>query len=160
MLYEVITYPVFIIFLIFAISLSVNKGFTEGDFDVFLNASKRLVAGEDIYSPPHFRNLQYYYSPLFAMLLAPATFFPDYIVKILWLVLNSFLIIRVWKLCSNHFDISSLTKKQYNLWMAISIILMLLPILLNFQALQMTIFMLWSRITSYNVCYTKLLRYC
>lgn len=52
-------------FLIIAIFLSVNKGLSEGDFDVYLNASERLIAGEDIYSPPHLNDLQYYYSPFF-----------------------------------------------------------------------------------------------
>jgi len=141
-------YPVFMFFLIIAIFLSVNKGLSEGDFDVYLNASERLIAGEDIYSPPHLNDLQYYYSPFFAMILAPTTFMPDSIVKILWLLLNSILIIRIWKLSSNHFDTSSLTIKKYNQWMAISIILMIMPVLLNFQALQMTIFMLWSIIES------------
>ncbi len=148
-------YPVFAVFLVFAIGLSVSKGFSEGDFDVFLNAAKRLVAGENIYSPPHFRNFQYYYSPLFAIILAPTTLIPSEIVKILWLLLNSYFIIRIWKLSSNHFDISSLTKKQYNLWMAVSIILMLTPILLNFQALQMTIFMLWSILESLHLFSNK-----
>ena len=54
----------FIIFLIFAAGLSVKEGLGGGDFDVYLDASRRLFAGENIYAPPHFNNLQYYYSPL------------------------------------------------------------------------------------------------
>ena len=141
-------HPVFTIFLIFGIGLSFIRGFSIGDFDVFLNASERLIAGENIYSPPHFYNLQYYYSPFFAILLVPATFISSAVIKVLWLFLNSILIMRIWDLSSKYFEISSLTKKKYNQWMAISIIFMLMPIYLNFLALQMTIFMLWSILES------------
>jgi hypothetical protein len=51
--------------------------------NIFYGAAQRLVSLENLYSKPYSAEgwqLYYYYSPLFATLLAPFTFLPQFVV--------------------------------------------------------------------------------
>ena len=53
------------------IALSIVSALDGGDFDVYLDAAIKLNNGDNIYAPPFIKGLQYFYSPLFALVLIP-----------------------------------------------------------------------------------------
>src|ERR1700685_3632205 len=74
------------------------------DFDVFLHAAAKLKDHQDIYQSPFIRGLQYFYSPLFALLLIPFSFLPYYIPECLWLILSCCCLCRIWILSGRYFN--------------------------------------------------------
>lgn len=65
------------------------------DFDIFFKSGERLLKGENIYGPPHYYNLKYFYSVLFAGLMALLQGMELQTVKLLWFLLNTALFLRV-----------------------------------------------------------------
>lgn len=118
------------------------------DFDVFLHAATKLKGNENIYHPPFVRNLQYFYSPLFATLLIPFSALPYWIPECIWLTFSCYCVYRSWILCTKYFNISFLTSKQYKIWVWLSLLFTLRFILDNFTQAQMSIFLLWATLES------------
>ena len=58
-----------------------------GDFDCYLQAARQLVNHQNIYKPPFVKDLQYFYSVLFALILSP---FGKhiFITEFIWLILS------------------------------------------------------------------------
>ena len=118
------------------------------DFDVFLHAAAKLKENENIYHPPFIRNLQYFYSPLFATILIPFSAFPYWITECIWLAFSCYCVYRSWVLCTRYFNISSFQPKQYKIWLWFSLFFTLRFILDNFTQVQMSIFLLWATLES------------
>ena len=106
---------IFIILIIFAVISSILTAMDGGDFDVFLDAANKLKDHSNIYSPPFVKGLQYYYSVFFAWFLMPFSN-QIFITEILWMLVSYLLLYRAFTLSLVYFDISSLTEKQYRLW--------------------------------------------
>jgi hypothetical protein len=130
----------FIVLMIFIYIKVADKN----DFEVFLDASVKLMKRENIYQPPFMYDLQYFYSPLFALILIPFTYLPFKFSCVLWLIFNTLLLIRTWKIFESYFDIQSFRKRTYYLWIAISFIIVARFIFYNYERVQMTIFLLWA----------------
>lgn len=118
------------------------------DFEVFVYAGHKIINGLNIYKPPFIQNLTYYYSPLFALLLAPVSSLPIIVPQLAWIICSYFFLYRIWILCTAYFDLSQLSTKQKQLWLGLSFFLALRFILFDLLCVQMTIFMLWATLQS------------
>jgi hypothetical protein len=118
------------------------------DFEVFVYAGGKLINGQNIYKPPFIQGLQYYYSPLFALLLAPFSSLPIIVPQILWIFLSYFLLYRTCILSTAYFDVSKFTAKQKLSWIIITSALSIRFILIDIGYVQMTIFLLWATLQS------------
>jgi hypothetical protein len=121
---------------------------TGHDFEVFVYAGGKLIHGQNIYTPPFIQNLQYYYSPLFALLLAPFSSLPILIPQLLWICLSYFLLYRIWILCAEYFDTTKFTYQQKLMWFIIALLLSIRFILIDIGYIQMTTFLLWATLQS------------
>ena len=118
-----------------------------GDFDVYLQAAQRLKKGENIYAPPFIRNLQYYYSVFFALLIIP--FCTNvFITEFIWVATSFILLLRIKKIIEGYFIIDALSKRQKNTWLILSALLSIQFILYDISMIQITIFLLWAMLES------------
>ncbi|ASU36477.1 glycosyltransferase family 87 protein [Mucilaginibacter xinganensis] len=118
------------------------------DFEVFVYAGGKLITGQNIYKPPFVQGLQYYYSPLFALLLAPFSSLPVIVPQILWIFISYFLLYRIWILSSEYFDASLFTSKQKLAWILLTSFLSIRFLLIDIGFVQMTTFLLWATLQS------------
>lgn len=145
---------IFILICFAYLALSIKSALNGGDFDVFLNAAIKLYNGQDIYSPPYIKGLQYFYSPLFALILIPFTgnFF---VTELIWLLISGFMLYRIWILIKEYFDTSVLSSKDIFLWGIISFFFILRFLLYNIAMIQVTIFLLWAIMESLRLINNK-----
>jgi hypothetical protein len=120
------------------------KADDKNDFDVFLDAAVKLQRLENIYQPPFIHDLQYFYSPLFALLLIPFSDFSFKVIGIFWLLANTFLLLRTWKIFEHYLDKSKLSPKAYLVLVILSFVIVSRFIFFNYERVQMTIFLLWA----------------
>jgi len=127
------------------------------DFQVFVYAGGKLVNGLDIYKPPFIQNLQYYNSPLFALLLSPFANFPIIIPQILWIFLSYFLLFKIWTLSIEYFEptkqnyLPSLTTDQKWIWLSLTLLLSIRFIVFDLGFVQLTTFLLWCTLQSFKL---------
>ncbi|RLD25831.1 MAG: hypothetical protein DRI54_04060 [Bacteroidetes bacterium] len=129
------------------IALSIVSALDGGDFDVFLDAAIKLNNGQNIYVPPFFKGLQYFYSPLFALVLIPFSW-SFFVTELTWLLLSGLMLYRSWSLIKSYFDLSVLTKKEISIWTGISFFFIVRFLLYNISMIQITIFLLWAILES------------
>jgi len=137
-----------ILFIVLAVFYAFKCAKVGHDFEVFVYAGGKLINGQNIYMQPFVQGLQYYYSPLFALLLAPFSSLPIIIPQILWIFLSYFLLYRIWILSAEYFDVSQFTNKQKFTWIIIASILSIRFILIDIGCVQMTTFLLWATLQS------------
>ena len=144
----------FIPYLLFILVLGflILKSLSNGDFKVFLEAAKLVAAGKNPYHEwLHIVNdnyALYFYSPLWAMILIPFSFLPNFIPNFIWLLANTYFLYRIWILLAKYVDLQSLSGKQVKWILFLSILLNTRYILYNFELIQMTIFLLWGALES------------
>ncbi|HVG41361.1 MAG TPA: glycosyltransferase family 87 protein, partial [Chitinophagaceae bacterium] len=138
--------------LIIVIVSSVRTPINGGDFDVYLDAARKLNEGQNIYRPPFINGLQYYYSVFFALLLIPFST-SVFITEIFWSLLSYFLLYRTLILIEKYFDFSALSKRQYRIWLLLTSILSVQFILYNVTLIQITFFLLWAMFESINLLF-------
>jgi len=139
-----------VIAIILAIFYAYRCAHTGHDFEVFVYAGGKIIHGQNIYKPPFIQNLQYYYSPLCALLLSPFSGLPIIIPQFLWICCSYFFLYRIWVLSTAYFDVSAFTDKQKALWLFFSLMLSIRFILIDIGFVQMTIFLLWATLQSLN----------
>ncbi|RVT98186.1 DUF2029 domain-containing protein [Mucilaginibacter limnophilus] len=137
-----------ILLAILAIAFAISCAKTGRDFEVFVDAGGKIINGQNIYKPPFAQNLQYYYSPLFALLLSPLAGLPIVLSQAFWGILSCFLLYRIWILSTEYFDLPQLSSKQRVWWIAVSLVLTARFIRYDMTAVQMTIFLLWATLQS------------
>jgi Glycosyltransferase family 87 len=115
----------------------------QGDFYIFLSASRDLFLGKNIYTTLYSNWFHYYYDVAFALILYPFSFLPLYAVKVSWLILNVFFVYRVWKIISNYLPLSKLGKKTKTLFVLLAFVFILKCLRDNFHLAQVTIFILY-----------------
>lgn len=130
--------------------LSIASAKDGGDFDVYLDAAEKLNNGKNIYAPPFIRDLQYYYSPLFALLLIPfsSSFFAT---ELIWLLLSGLLLYRTWMLIRSYFNMDVFSNKEILLWTALSFFFILRFLLYNISLIQITVFLMWTILESIHL---------
>jgi hypothetical protein len=125
------------------------KSAGDGDFTVFLEASRAMRFHQDMYGL--WLNkicCRYYYSPLFAVILLPFTYIPYFVAYFLWLGANVWFLIRIWKIITTKIDMSSFTAGQFNVFFLLVFLLSFRFLDLNFDTMQMTIYLLWVMLES------------
>jgi len=143
------------ILMLLVVAYCIKEAFGNGDFKVFLEAAKLVSEGENPYNKwilvSQDNYCLYFYSPLWAVLLIPFTYLPNFIPNILWLLANLFFLYRTFQLLKDFIDLKSISSKQL-LWILIICILMSIRFLLyNFGMIQMTIFLLWGTLESLSL---------
>jgi hypothetical protein len=141
---SLITYRHFQIIAMIALSVFlVIEAFRQGDFNIFFEAGKDILMGENLYTKVYQGWLHYYYSPFFALLLSPFTFFSEYVITLLWLVLNIYFFYRIWEVLSDWLEINLLpiTTQRWFFWG--SVILCVQGIRDNIHYHQITIMMVF-----------------
>ena len=141
---EIYIYALLLLFVTFT---SVKTAFDGGDFDVYLDAAKKLSNLQNIYSPPFVKGLQYYYSVFFAWILIP---FSNhiFITEIFWTLISYAFLYRAFNLCINYFDSSILSRNQYRIWVFCILFFSLQFILYNVAMIQITFFLMWAILES------------
>jgi hypothetical protein len=102
------------VLLVITLAYSVLCAYKGGDFDVFLGAGQKLSEQQNIYRPPFIKDLQYFYSPFFALLLVPFSYLPFFVTELAWLLLSTYLLYRIWKLTTRYLPVQLLTKRESN----------------------------------------------
>jgi len=129
------------------------------DFQVFVYAGGKLIRGQDIYSPPFIQNLQYYNSPLFALILSPFANLPIIIPQIIWIFLSYYFLYRIWVLSLEYFETEpsseyALNKKNKWIWLTIALALSCRFIVFDLGFVQLTVFLLWCTLQSLQLVRT------
>lgn len=111
-----------------------------GDFKVFLEAAKLVAAGKNPYHVWIFISegnyAIYCYSPLWALILIPFSYLPNFIPNFIWLVANTWFLFRIWMLLTKYVDLQEMSKKQVMWLLSISMLLNARFILYNFGMIQ------------------------
>lgn len=115
------------------------------DFNVYLYASKQLLSEQNIYADNPYNN--YLYSPLFALILSPISIFDFSIGRVIWGIINFFLVVRLWKIISKIIFDSFNFNQKYATLLKVSVLIISLGFLfLNINLGQITIVILWLTI--------------
>ncbi len=118
-----------------------------GMMHLFLGASQLLFHQINIYNHPipiiKDISQEYSYSPFFALLLIPFSFFNGNVIEYIWLLLNVFFIYRIIKILSVQLNTSLLTGIQKELIVIFTYGFSFRFLLYNFGEAQMTIFLLY-----------------
>lgn len=133
-----------------------NQIIVKSDIVTYVNASRDLLSGKNIYYDENEKRGSYVYPPFFAMMLIPTSILSDYIIDVLWFLLNLFLLWQVLKYSysvitnSNFKLLDSKTKWFYGFF---AILFSFRFILRNFQDGNVNIFMLFLIVTGmYLIC--------
>ncbi len=130
-----------------------------GDFKVFLEASKLIFSGENPYQNWIFVDegsyALYFYSPLWVVFLCPLTLLDPFFANLLWLSLSVAFTLRCFQLFRSHLTGLKISAKQVNAIMGISLLLSLRFIIHNLEMIQMTLFLLWGCLESMNLIREK-----
>lgn len=126
-----------------ALALCVNAAIHGGDFDVYLDAARKLREGRNIYAPPFIHNLQYYYSVFFALLLIPFAGW-GWVIRLLWLGASMLMLYRSFVIVRDHLDLQQLPAPRYRLWVVLVCLLSYQFVRYNITMIQVTFFLLWA----------------
>lgn len=144
----------YLVLVIYAVITSVVTSVDGGDFDIYLEAARKLYAKQNIYAPPFIRGLQYYYSVFFAMALIPFSY-TVFLSELMWSLLSYFFLYRTYILIKSYFDLTKLNAKQYRTWVILIIILSIQFILYNVAMIQITFFLFWAVFESLHLISKK-----
>ncbi|MFN5984157.1 MAG: glycosyltransferase family 87 protein [Fluviicola sp.] len=133
----------FLFSIVLIIILSLVEANGQGDFHIFLSASKDLIEKENIYTNNYNQYYHYFYDLSFALILYPLTFLPIYFAKLIWLLFNGFLLFRIWKLIRAYLPQDAFTKKGEVLVTILSFVFVLRVLQANLHLAQLTIFILF-----------------
>lgn len=121
------------------------------DFTVFVKASALVFEGKscyDVWIHSGSSGLKYYYSPLFAILLAPIKDLPQGVGNFIWLSLNLMLFIRLLKLVDYFLNIKPQTDSKKTLFFLLLIVSSSRFIFDCLSQGQMTFILVWGTIES------------
>ncbi len=141
-----------LLFALFWLLFLIKEAFGNGDFAVYLKAAERVANGESPYNEWIFIDVgnycQYYYSPLWLVLLLPFQKVAYFAPNLIWLLANTYFLYRIFKLLRTYLPVEGLSKKAIGLITLLSLALSARFILYNFQMIQMTPFILWGALES------------
>jgi len=143
---------------------------TNNDLNIFFGAAERLTQLQNPYTTPYNAQgwaLYYYYSPLFASLLAPFTWLPKFIVseeipfglfvlKFLWNALNLFWVYELIRFVDRTFQLPR-NKMGFIFWLCFAMVTYRW-VFLNLLYGQMTILIVWGVIKAFEAPITGKIR--
>ena len=141
-------YVLILVYVLWLLSLKNRQTGGMDDFDVFFKAGERLLNGENIYGPPHFYNLKYFYSVLFAGIMGLIQPIGIHAVKWIWFVLNTALFVRIFLLLRIHVF---KTEKTAALIFFFLLLLFGKIVLVNYTFNQISVLILWTMFEAYHL---------
>lgn len=141
-------YVLIIIYVLWLFSLKNRQTGGMDDFDVFFHSGERLLNGENIYGPPHYYNLKYFYSVLFAGIMGSIQALGINTVKWIWFVINTALFVRVFILLRIHVF---KTEKSSGLVFFFLLLLFGKIVLVNYTFNQISVLILWTMFEAYHL---------
>lgn len=126
-----------------------------GDFYIYFTASSKVFGTESIYKISFNNGFYYLYSLSFALFLHLFTYLPFYICKFSWLVLNAFLLYRLFKIILSYLDFNSNDNNIPSWFYALIFLYSFRFIHENFHTSQITIVILYICIESMNLIFNK-----
>ena len=141
-------YVLILVYVLWLLSLKNRQTGGMDDFDVFFKAGERLLNGENIYGPPHFYNLKYFYSVLFAGIMGLIQPIGIHAVKWIWFVLNTALFVRIFFLLRIHVF---KTEKTAALIFFFLLLLFGKIVLVNYTFNQISVLILWTMFEAYHL---------
>lgn len=131
---------------LFTLFYLISKAITGGnDINVYLHAARQLLFNSNIYTLNPFNS--YLYSPLFAMFLSPLALLNATFARVIWMLLNAVLILRLWNIQKGLVTGSFPLNKKYQKVWAVSIFILSFGFLNhNFNLGQVTVLILWLTI--------------
>ncbi|MFK8004765.1 MAG: glycosyltransferase family 87 protein [Saprospiraceae bacterium] len=151
-----ITYRHFQIVTLVALSVFlIIEAFRQCDFNIFFTAGKDILIGENLYTKIYQGWLHYYYSPFFALSLSPFTFFSEYVITLLWLVLNVYFFYRIWGILSDWLELNLLPISTQRWFFWGSVILCVQGIRDNLHYHQITIMMIYLTLQGLDLVLKK-----
>jgi hypothetical protein len=113
----------------------------DNDVDIFYLAAQELRLGSNPYDGPQMFGMWFYYSPLFASILAPLTLFPVQVLKLLWMLLGFVMLNRIYILLRYFLKLGYSGKETW--FLIVIAILSYHAIFMNLLYGQLTILMVW-----------------
>ena len=137
----------------------IKEAMGNGDFKVFLEASKIVLAGNNPYNNWIFISegnyCLYFYSPLWTVILSPFTALPSFIPNFIWLAASCYFLYRSWVLLKQYINVAEWSEKQGRWLLILTLLMSIRFILYNFQMIQMTTFILWACLESLHLIRQK-----
>ncbi|MBL7934716.1 MAG: DUF2029 domain-containing protein [Bacteroidia bacterium] len=137
------------------IAFLIIESSNKGDFHIFLEASKSLINGENIYEKTYFDGYHYFYSILFTLLIYPLSFLPIHLAVFLWLCLNVFFIYRLCITLNKLLPLYLLSHKLKKWFWILICGFSLRLIWENLHVAQITIFLLYLCLEGIYLIYHK-----
>jgi Glycosyltransferase family 87 len=132
-----------ILFSLLALVVIIIEARTTNDFDIFLAASRDLLAGNNFYELRYIDGYRYYYDVSFALIIAPLTFIPVFAAKFLWLSLDFIMLYRIWQILKTYLPISEWSKKSLTLFTFVCFFFVMRLLRDNLHLAQVTILILY-----------------
>jgi len=138
---------------------SVIRALKPSDFSVYLEAGNYLKNGQNPYGEWLFVSegnyCKYFYSPLWALILIPFTYFPPFIPSFIWLLGSIFFLYRIAVLLRLYAHIQRLNP-QLERWVFMGVLVCSARFVLdNFAMVQLTIFLVWSSLEALRLMQSK-----
>ena len=128
------------------------------DFEIFIGASQLIFEGQNCYEvflKSGSSGLKYFYSPLFAVLLYPLKDLHQYLYNFVWLVLNLFLIYRIFSLLFFFLPVNKLSRVKQQGFLLLVVACSARYILDNLDLGQMTFLLVWGSLESIKLIFEK-----
>lgn len=127
----------------------------EADMRVFLAASRDIMQGINVYKKFYFGWLDYFYSPLFGLLLVPLTYLPAYWANALWLLISVIALFRILQILMHWLDIHLFEKSSQYVILGFAILLCLRLIRDNLHYHQITILLAFLTLEGLHQIFQK-----
>lgn len=143
-------YTLYVLGFAYVLFCAIQGAVNGGDFDVYLDAGQKIQNGQNIYQPPFFKGLQYYYGPVFALIIAPFSPLPFYIPEFLWVLFICYCVYRIFILCAGYFPEFKTAKEKF-IWLALTFVFTYRFIIDDVNMIQVTSFLLWATLEAFNL---------
>lgn len=138
---------------LFLVTLIESKG--GGDFKIFLDASRDLFNGKNIYTVTYNEWYHYYYDLFFATIIYPLNFLPLFFAKFIWISFNIFLVYKTWQILCRWIPIELLSHKGSYIFKIVTWLFMLRFLRDNIHLCQMTISILFLSLKGIELIQNK-----
>lgn len=128
---------------LFAVAYCFIEAEGSGDFYIFMSAAGQLLAHNNIFEVKYQDSYNYFYSVLFALMLAPFHTLPFFWVKFCWLLINMLLYGSLFRLMARSEFVTGLGPKKSRLFLFFVFLFSFRFLHDNIHASQVTILILW-----------------
>lgn len=126
----------------FLVVSAVIASFQRNDMDIFLAAARDILSGENAYEKKYDTWYTYFYSPLFALLIAPLLALPVPVAKLIWALLGMVAVLRSFQLMGQLL-LRGLSRIEVLAVNFFALLFLLQSIRDNLNAMQVTLLLVW-----------------